>query len=155
MERRERAGEPERTRAIETASGRCIGRERALARAAKYPHCLICSPIYSNGVKFNKAAEWHRATRHRISHRARALAPAFSSPPPPLEPCYPSSSLLKRHQIPFGHQLIKCFCQRCKFLPAGKMRRDRTCLSRSFARWLSRSRICDYMCVPVLKKFAI
>lgn len=24
--------------------------------ATKYPHCLICSPIYSNGVKFNKAA---------------------------------------------------------------------------------------------------
>lgn len=51
-----------RPSAIETAS---FGLR---ARAAKYPpHCLICSPIYSNGVKFNKAAEWHRATRHRIS----------------------------------------------------------------------------------------
>jgi len=37
----------------------------------------------------------------------------------------PSSTLLKHHQIPFGHQLIKCFCRRCKFLPAGKTRHDR------------------------------
>lgn len=28
-------------------------------RSTKYRRCLISSPIYSNGVKFNKAAEWH------------------------------------------------------------------------------------------------
>lgn len=42
--------------------------------ATKYPHCLICSPIYSNGVKFNKAAWVAPATRYRICY-VRAYPP--------------------------------------------------------------------------------
>lgn len=38
---------------------RCVAVQQRENRSTKYRRCLISSPIYSNGVKFNKAAEWH------------------------------------------------------------------------------------------------
>lgn len=47
---------------------RCVAVRQGEDRSTKYRCCLISSPIYSNGVKFNKAAEWHwPPPTHRIS----------------------------------------------------------------------------------------
>lgn len=86
-------------------------------RSTKYRCCLISSPIYSNGVKFNKAGNPSniraaKARRHPwtcTTSRHRTFA---KDPPPSLHRFNPSSEpLLKHHQIPFRpSHLIKRFC---------------------------------------------
>lgn len=86
-------------------------------RSTKYRCCLISSPIYSNGVKFNKAGNPSniraaKARRHPwtcTTSRHRTFA---KDPPPSLYRFNPSSEpLLKHHQIPFRpSHLIKRFC---------------------------------------------
>lgn len=96
--------------------------DRATATVLQNIHTVWSVPPFTQMAwNSTKLPEWHRL----LGIEYPMFVPIPHSLHFPCSTCFPSSALLKRHQIPFGYQLIKCFCGRCKFLPAGKMRHDR------------------------------